>query len=289
MEHCRTDAGRFRMRMRGADLGRVRVQANHVTSGYIARGEVRRDRYGLIFPTTVPSGVSRLNGFVPEPEDLVLVRPGAELLSHVRPGQGWAVVVLDSEAFAPLLAAGWPTGAGSALRRGAMRAAPGLRSAAMDIADLAASDPGRLGNPAVASAIVEAIATSLGAALGNPPERPGRAGRRCLRIVAAATEYLDAILGRPVYSDEVAEALGVSPRSLNEAFGAVLGMSLHRYLQTRRLNLAHRRLRAGEDGLVKTVALDLGFWHLGRFAISYRALFGETPAETLLQGRLRPR
>jgi AraC family ethanolamine operon transcriptional activator len=159
----------------------------------------------------------------------------------------------------------------------------------MDIADLAASDPGRLGNPAVARAIVEAIATSLGAALGNPPERPGRAGRRCLRIVAAATEYLDAILGRPVYSDEVAEALGVSPRSLNEAFGAVLGMSLHRYLQTRRLNLAHRRLRAGEDGLVKTVALDLGFWHLGRFAISYRALFGETPAETLLQGRLRPR
>jgi AraC family ethanolamine operon transcriptional activator len=32
---------------------------------------------------------------------------------------------------------------------------------------------------------------------------------------------------------------------------------------------------------VKSVALDLGFWHLGYFARDYRERFGESPSQTL--------
>jgi AraC family ethanolamine operon transcriptional activator len=32
---------------------------------------------------------------------------------------------------------------------------------------------------------------------------------------------------------------------------------------------------------VKSIALDSGFWELGRFAVEYKRLFGESPSETL--------
>ena len=41
------------------------------------------------------------------------------------------------------------------------------------------------------------------------------------------------------------------------------------------------RSREGPAPLVKSVALAHGFWHLGQFAIDYRAMYGEMPSETL--------
>jgi hypothetical protein len=43
-----------------------------------------------------------------------------------------------------------------------------------------------------------------------------------------------------------------------------------------------------EPPLVKTVALDHGFWHLGHFACDYRDLFGETPSETVARAKGSP-
>jgi AraC family ethanolamine operon transcriptional activator len=59
-------------------------------------------------------------------------------------------------------------------------------------------------------------------------------------------------------------------------------MSPHAYLKSRRLLLVRRALLDRRDGpdLVKSVALDHGFWHLGHFARDYCALFGELPSET---------
>ena len=38
---------------------------------------------------------------------------------------------------------------------------------------------------------------------------------------------------------------------------------------------------------VTRAASDFGFWHLGRFAGHYRALFGESPSETVARARTR--
>jgi AraC-like DNA-binding protein len=285
MEHVRTEPGDFRMRLRVADFGPLRLQSNVATNGYIARGTLRADRHVLFLPTDARSGLSRLNGFAPEADDLVLARPGAEVQAHLRPGQGWAGLLLHGETYGALLD-GWPTGAGTALYPGRQRASPGLRRLALDVGELVATDPARLMGAAVAGALTEAFSARLVAVLGAEPGAPGRATGRYMRAATAAVDYLEGALSRTVYSDEVGRTLGVSPRFLNEAFAAVYGMSLHRYLRLRRLDLARRRLReAGGRALVKTVALDLGFWHLGRFAQAYRELFGETPSETLQRGR----
>ena len=101
--------------------------------------------------------------------------------------------------------------------------------------------------------------------------------------MAAADEYLRAHLARPIYTEELCSALGISPATLAAAFGATFGISPHRFLKLRRLAMVRNLLRSreGPAPLVKSVALAHGFWHLGQFAIDYRAMYGEMPSETL--------
>jgi AraC family transcriptional regulator, ethanolamine operon transcriptional activator len=114
-----------------------------------------------------------------------------------------------------------------------------------------------------------------------------RADRARRRMVVRADEYLRAHLHRPIYTEELCEALAVSATGLAEAFRAVFGVSPHRFLKLRRLSMVRAALRSreGPPPLVKSVALSHGFWHLGQFARDYRETFGETPSETRARAR----
>jgi AraC family ethanolamine operon transcriptional activator len=113
--------------------------------------------------------------------------------------------------------------------------------------------------------------------------RMPRSSKARRHIVVAADAYLHAHKGRPIYTEELCDALGVSASSLAEAFRAIFCISPHRFLKLRRLNMVRAALRSREGAapLVKSVALSHGFWHLGQFAHDYRATFGESPSETL--------
>lgn len=60
-------------------------------------------------------------------------------------------------------------------------------------------------------------------------------------------------------------------------------MDLLVFLRQQRLHGVRRKLLAAGPGeaTVNREALETGFRHLGRFAADYRALFGESPRETL--------
>jgi len=67
---------------------------------------------------------------------------------------------------------------------------------------------------------------------------------------------------------DLCAACDVPRRTLNRAFQNALGMGPVTYLRRVRLNRARRALQ-GEgtrSTTVTDVALELGFWHLGRFA-----------------------
>ncbi|MGI5520273.1 AraC family transcriptional regulator [Micromonospora sp. CA-259024] len=102
------------------------------------------------------------------------------------------------------------------------------------------------------------------------------------RLVRRACALISDHHGEALTVGDVAEALGVSVRTLQECFRRELRTTPTVYLRACRLDAVHRALRAAGPGVsVTTVALNHGFVHLGRFASDYRARFGESPSTTL--------
>jgi AraC-like DNA-binding protein len=277
------------MRLAVADFGAMRMQLAEVTNSYLVRGTLHGGRHALLFPAGATAS-SRLNGMMIGPVDAIALRSGSEVQSHVPAGHRWLGMTLDPAVYDPSLAPLQLDATRRVVCRGLAQAAPRLRGMIEDLAGLVAADPARLEGAAVAEAVVDQTRLLLEAGLdGSLRAPPGRAEARRMRLARGAVEYLDSVLDRPVYSAAVGAALGTDARSVNAAFRAVYGTTLHRYLLVRRLHLARQQLACGGDGAarVKTVALDLGFWHLGRFALDYRAMYGETPSATLARGRAR--
>jgi AraC-like DNA-binding protein len=117
---------------------------------------------------------------------------------------------------------------------------------------------------------------------GTPASGSGAAEGR----VRLAEGYMEARAGDELTMAEVARAAGIGVRALQLDFQRIRGMSPRAVLHRFRLERAYARLLAGDPATTVTeIALLCGFTHLGRFAASYRARFGETPSETLARGR----
>jgi AraC-like DNA-binding protein len=78
-------------------------------------------------------------------------------------------------------------------------------------------------------------------------------------------------------------AIGVPERSLRACCAEFLGMSPTRYHLLRRLNMARSALRRADPKAtsVAEIARNHQFLELGRFAVTYRTVFGEMPSSTL--------
>jgi AraC-like DNA-binding protein len=118
---------------------------------------------------------------------------------------------------------------------------------------------------------------------GHPLEMS--AGGRRQATLTRFAEFLKANPDRPLYLTEICAAVGVAERTLRAACEEHLGMGPIRYLTLRRMHLVRRALLHSHPSTatVTRTVTDHGFWELGRFSVAYRALFGETPSETLHQ------
>lgn len=81
--------------------------------------------------------------------------------------------------------------------------------------------------------------------------------------------------------DRLRKVAGVSADKLCAGFREYAGTTPIGYLKTTRLMKAREQLMTDTTGKsVSTIAFDVGFNHLGRFSVDYRAIFGESPSET---------
>ena len=89
---------------------------------------------------------------------------------------------------------------------------------------------------------------------------------------------------RPLYLAEICAAVGVNERTLRACCEEHLGMGPIRYPWIRRMHLTRRALLRADPSKVTVtrIATDHGFWELGRFSVSYQALFGKSPSASLL-------
>jgi len=102
-------------------------------------------------------------------------------------------------------------------------------------------------------------------------------------IIARFEEFLATNWDRPLHLTEICAGRGVAERTLRCACERHLGMGPIRFLTLRRMHLVRRALLEADSSTstVTRIVADHGFWELGRFSVSYRALFGESPSETL--------
>lgn len=102
-------------------------------------------------------------------------------------------------------------------------------------------------------------------------------------IVAKFEDFLADHPDQPLYLTEICTSIHVAERTLRAVCEEHLGMGPIRFLTLRRMHLVRSALLAADTGTtsVTRVATDFGFWELGRFSVAYRALFGESPSETL--------
>ena len=103
------------------------------------------------------------------------------------------------------------------------------------------------------------------------------------RIAKGARDYIEMNFQMPVHAEELCKHTGVGVRTLQRSFKEYFGHSVTDYLKTVRLDAACRELTAADsrETNVTEIALSNGFSHLGRFSLSYRTRFGESPSETL--------
>ena len=162
-----------------------------------------------------------------------------------------------------------------------------LHAAAGDLAEIA---PEIIANPDAACGLEQALIEALVDCLTRHEDRGNNSAqgqhamimRRFRRVVEENPE-------QPLYIPEICKAIRVPSRTLRMVCQEHFGMGPKRYLVLRRMHLARRALREAvpDATSVTDVATRYGFWQLGRFAVEYQCLFGESPSATLRHGRHR--
>ena len=115
---------------------------------------------------------------------------------------------------------------------------------------------------------------------------PSISETKCWTIVRDAQALALQSANDHVSIEDICRSLAISRRTLQLSFQRALGIRPASYLRAVRLNAARRTLK--ECGSVTEAATAWGFWHFGRFAQDYKAMFGEHPSQTAKQhARLR--
>jgi transcriptional regulator GlxA family with amidase domain len=131
--------------------------------------------------------------------------------------------------------------------------------------------------------LIEALLATLAASSNLEPERRERSRQAQSSIVRAAERYALAHAADRIYVTDLCRAAGVSERTLEYAFRAVMALTPVAYLTRLRLHRVRLALRMATPGStsVTTEALQWGFWHFGEFSRAYKDCFGESPSDTL--------
>jgi AraC-like DNA-binding protein len=116
--------------------------------------------------------------------------------------------------------------------------------------------------------------------LERPERRPGS------RLVRRAVQFVEEQASSALTTSDIAAGIGASVRALQAGFRKWRQVTPTEYLRTVRLQrVRDALLQANPKTTVTDVALDHGFFHLGRFSQHYKRAFGECPAATLSRKR----
>ena len=290
-EYVQTECGVTRCELTRIGLERLSaLRFDEVAPGYVYRATAAPDTVTLAF-LGKPSTDVRWRGGPVTSSHLVGYGPGAEHVGHSRGSLQAFTLQLGKDALerhAEKLGyeLHWaPCSARSLLPE--PRALDGLRQATHYLFSSAESVRWTLDIPEFRRAQEEAILTSVVHSVVPARERAEQASVSHERAVRRAVEVLEARADEPVYLSELCEAAAVSERTLRSAFQRIYGVSPIRFLHLHRMTQVRRALLRADPttARVSEVAARFGFANLGRFAVEFRQLFGQSPSKLLRSQR----
>lgn len=130
--------------------------------------------------------------------------------------------------------------------------------------------------------VIAAFCRSLSLPLSAPRRVKASLRQRGLN---RAIEYLRTADTALVTVADLCTAASVTERTLQYAFRESFGLSPLGFLHLRRYHAARRDLLAADSRMstVQEIAQYNGFYQMGRFAVRYKSLFGESPSQALLK------
>ena len=135
--------------------------------------------------------------------------------------------------------------------------------------------------PQMAKSTVELMARVL---VSAQPQRHEKSSlNRSRQWIHKVEELYGQHPNQPLRIGQLCRELGVSERTLRDAFNKLTDTNPLAYLKTQRLNQVYRELCDSDPGevLIKQCAYANGFYSLGHFCRDYKQLFGESPSETI--------
>jgi AraC family ethanolamine operon transcriptional activator len=260
--------------------GDIRLQKGFEGGGTIAEGETISD--GWVFYSQFPSG--QANGETTSPNDVFVAPPNSEFCLTCHPLHHWLTICIPSQL---LFSSEHELEFASSARPQLLKPPPDFTNKFTTLAhrfiSIADSRPQLLSSDlAVQSFQAEFLvaANELFIKNQNPTNRHFARWRYQAKL-AEEIALRDFDLSLSIV--ELSEKTEVPERTLRTLFQRCFGLSPAQYLRVLRLHQARQQLLAGRlyNTTVTQVAFGLGFWDLGRFAGSYRLLFGELPSATL--------
>jgi AraC-like DNA-binding protein len=286
--------GEFQGHLTWIDLPRLRLVRGRENVPRIAFVTAAPGTVLVAFPTN-RNPPQNWGGVTLGPRDIVLLGPGERIHQRTSGASQWGFISLAPEVLADCsrILTGTDMVAQSALRilRPPSGAAAHFSRLHAEAGRLAEAKPKLIARREVVRAmehdLLHALVNCVTAA--DTHEHPLRTA--AMRRHASIMTKLEAILARhhdrQLSTRELCTAVGVGERTLEAYCTEFLGMSPGSYVRLRRLNLVSEALRRADSttSSISELARRYGFSELGRFAVAYRTVFGETPSTTLRRAR----
>ena len=266
-----------------ANVGSIRLQQGFEGGGNIAEGSAAEDGW-VLFHQRSRTRPGLANGQVLNADQVFLSPPNGEFCLACQPSHDWTTVTIPTSL---LPSASNELELDSRSHPQVLTPNPCATSRFTSLVHrflaTGESKPSLFDSPAAIESFRSELLAAVGQLITSSPVSSNRHFVRWRQQTLAAAELAQRADGHLLSIADLARQSGVAERTLRTAFQKCYGLSPARYLRISLLNEARRLLRASqpEQNSVTDIAFSLGFWDLGRFASSYRRLFGELPSATL--------
>jgi AraC-like DNA-binding protein len=279
--------GEFRADLTDIGIGQVKLQRGCESLPRLAAWGTPADQIGIVLWPPRKSQLPVVRGAQIRPDDVLCFGQGMHSY-HRTFGPNEFITLMVNSAELAQAAQDW-TGRELVIASGQVLRPPKdllsrLLSVAQSAIRVSHTTPEVFSSPQAAKSLEQTLLQSMIMCLQQGELRKNSSPRGWRAALAKKIEEtIEANLDQPLHLLELCRMTGLHERTLRKLFQEQMGVPPSRFLALRRLHLAHQALLRADphSATVTETATGVGIWELGRFAVAYKSLFGESPSATL--------